>query len=203
MNKFYGPDDPGYVSVTGVLDILLCDIHNGRPIEKADHWIRSHCYSMTELQIERLSGVLLPMNRCYINLAILERPDDKTSHSAEAVGAQKASPFSLLARLKVETPEKTIQVTLPTLFEPRKARDGTEKRPRRILIRGRAGVGKTTLCKKIVYEFTHGEKWRDLFDRVLWVPLRNLKRNERRGIAGYDMQHLFRHEYFSHSQGEV
>ncbi|KAM7209828.1 hypothetical protein V8F06_014791 [Rhypophila decipiens] len=157
MNKFSGPHDPGYVSVTGVLDILLCDIHNGRPIENADRWIRSRCYSMKELQIERLSGVLLPINQCYINLAILERPDDKTSHSAEAVGAQKASPFSLHARLKVKTPKKAIQVTLPTLFEPRKARDGTEKRPRRILIRGQAGVGKTTLCKKIVYEFTHAE----------------------------------------------
>ncbi|KAK4107003.1 hypothetical protein N656DRAFT_849775 [Canariomyces notabilis] len=205
MNKFYGPNDPEYVSVTRVIDILLCDIRNGQPIEKADLWIRNNCYSLAELKIERLSGDLLPMDRCYINLAIVEQPGDKTSRSDEGT-AQKGSPFSLLARLKVETPDKTIEVTLPTLFNPRKARDGEERLPRRILIRGRAGVGKTTLCKKIVYEFTHGEQWqewRDLFDRVLWVPLRNLKRDERRRIAGYDMPDLFRHEYFSHTQGEV
>ncbi|KAK4107017.1 hypothetical protein N656DRAFT_772883 [Canariomyces notabilis] len=206
MNKFYGPNDPEYVSVTGVIDILLCDIRNGRPIERADLWIRNNCYSLAELNIERLSGDLLPMDRCYINLAIVEQPGDKTSRPDEEGTAQKDSPFSLLARLKVETPDKTIEVTLPTLFKPRKARDGEERQPRRILIRGRAGVGKTTLCKKIVYEFAHGEKWqewRDLFDRVLWVPLRNLKRDERRRIAGYDMPQLFRHEYFSHSPDQV
>jgi uridine kinase len=83
------------------------------------------------------------------------------------------------------------------LFKPRKTRDGQTRQPSRILIRGRAGVGKTTLCKKIVHEFTHGTMWRDLFDRVLWVPLRNLKLQERRQIVEYNFEHLFRHEYFS------
>ncbi|KAK0617464.1 armadillo-type protein [Immersiella caudata] len=71
-------------------------------------------------------------------------------------------------------------------------------KPRRILIRGRAGVGKTTLCKKIVCEFTRGtwSQWSQLFDRVIWVPLRNLKLEERHR-AGYNFFHLFNHEYFS------
>jgi hypothetical protein len=32
---------------------------------------------------------------------------------------------------------------------------------------------------------------------VLWVPLRHLKLNERRQVAGYTFFHLFGHEYFS------
>jgi HEAT repeat protein len=47
--------------------------------------------------------------------------------------------------------------------------------PKRILILGRAGVGKTTLSKKILYEHTRGRQWRDLFDWILLVPLRRLK----------------------------
>lgn len=87
---------------------------------------------------------------------------------------------------------------MPALFNPRKKGD-VEIKPRRILIRGRAGVGKTTLCKKIVSEFTNGtwSQWSELFDRVLWVPLRNLKLDGRRRVTGYNLFHLFSHEYFS------
>lgn len=35
--------------------------------------------------------------------------------------------------------------------------DGKEKKPKRILIHGLAGVGKTTLCKKIVYEYIYND----------------------------------------------
>ncbi|KFY28765.1 hypothetical protein V491_00298, partial [Pseudogymnoascus sp. VKM F-3775] len=201
MNKFYGPNDSGFVSVAHKIEILICKIRNGRPIEKADLWIRNGCYSKENLRIERLSGDLLPMDQCYINLAIVEQTRDNTSRSKEGDTTQQSTPFSLLARLKLETPGEEIEATLSNLFEPRKTRDSEAIRPSRILIRGRAGVGKTTLCKKIVYEFTYGTMWRDLFDRVLWVPLRNLKLKERQ-IAGYNFRHLFCHEYFSqHPEG--
>lgn len=155
MNKFYSPDDPGYVSVVGVVEILLSEVRNGRPIEKADVWIRNKRYSPKNLEIERLSGDLLPMDRCYINLAIVEQSSDNTTRAEEGDTAQQSSPFSLLARLKLETPDEEIEAKLPNLFEPRKTRDGQTKRPSQILIRRRTGVGKTTLYKKIVYEFTY------------------------------------------------
>lgn len=51
------------------------------------------------------------------------------------------------------------------------------------------------LCKKIVHEFTKGTwgKWTELFDRVLWVPLRKLKIQPAEGW-GFEM--LFYQEYF-------
>ncbi|KAI3322925.1 ARM repeat-containing protein [Xylariaceae sp. AK1471] len=202
MNKFEDPNDPGYNSVVGTIETLLRKVRNGLPVEIANIWIRNKRYSLENLEIERLSGDRLPMDRCYINLAIVKQPSDKADRSREEDTIQQSSPFSLPARLKVETPEEGIEVTLPTLFEPRKTRDG-QKTPSRILIRGRAGVGKSTLCKKIVYEFTYGTLWRHLFDCVLWVPLRNLKLGERRQIAGYNFRHLFYHEYFSqHPEGD-
>ncbi|KAH7124211.1 armadillo-type protein [Dactylonectria macrodidyma] len=196
MNKFFGPEDPDYDVVAGKIQTILQKIREGRPIEQADAWIREKRYTANNLKIERLSGDLLPMDQCYINLAIVEQ-------SGQDIGCVEerdvtASPFSLFARQKVETPDKTTQVELSTLFNPRKGPDG-ERRPRRILIRGRAGAGKTTLCKKIVYEFSQGTwvEWSQLFDRVLWVPLRNLKLDERRLVPGYNFEDLFRHEYFS------
>jgi len=112
--------------------------------------------------------------------------------------ASKSSPFSLHARLKAETPDKTIQVDLPAVFNPRKRGDG-EVNPRRILIRGRAGVGKTTLCKRIVHDFTRHGTWAHLFDRVLWVTLRKLKA---RSGTGCNLENLLTHEYFWNWPGD-
>ncbi|KAL7784928.1 hypothetical protein V8C37DRAFT_413165 [Trichoderma ceciliae] len=197
MNKFSGPEDPDYKCVAGKIEEILLDIRTNSLLDVADAWIHDHHYTADRLKIERLSGELLSMDQCYINLAIVEQSNQGEGRLKE--GDVTPSPFSLFHRQKVTTPDKTIQVELATIFDHRKGRDGDTIQPRRILIRGRAGVGKTTLCKKIVHEFTQGtwSKWNDLFDRVLWVPLRNLKLEERRRQPAYDFACLFTHEYFS------
>jgi adenylate kinase family enzyme len=65
--------------------------------------------------------------------------------------------------------------------------------PRRIYIHGRPGVGKTTLCKKAVHDCLHQGVWKDLFDRILWIPLRNLTSHNNE----YDLAKLLRDEFFS------
>jgi hypothetical protein len=47
-----------------------------------------------------------------------------------------------------------------------------------------------------MYDFNRGELWRDLFDRVLWVPLRNLNLAETSLVPDYSYFNLFRDEYF-------
>ncbi|RYP46465.1 hypothetical protein DL768_007335 [Monosporascus sp. mg162] len=200
MNKFRGPEDGDYKHVAGKLEGILRKIRDHQsPLKQADAWIRDKHYTVDRLKIERLSGDLLPMDQCYINLAIVEQADKDAGRSEEGSGgsqggdrAPQSSPFSLLARLKIETPDKEIKVELPTIFDPRKGPKGRATRPRRILVRGRAGVGKATLCKKIVHEFRNG-KWCDLFDRVLWVPLRKLKG---RPADRCNLGDLFCDEYF-------
>ena len=191
MNKFNSPRCADYKAVAGKIQEFLGKIRQGTPLMQADVWIRTQHYTPDNLTIERLSGDSLPMDQCYINLAIIEQ------HRSEEDSKTQSSPFSLSARLKVESVDKDMQVELSTLFGPRQ-RGAFETNPRRILIRGRAGVGKTTLCKKIVHEFTHGTwgQWKELFDRILWVPLRNLKLEER-CHAKYHFVDLFNHEYFS------
>ncbi|KAM0424167.1 hypothetical protein ACHAPT_010536 [Fusarium lateritium] len=197
MNKFFGPEDPDYDIVAGRLQAILQKIREGRPLEQADAWLRNKHYTADKLKIDRLSGDSLPMDQCYINLVIVEQVGHDAARSDRGGSQPQSSPFSLLARQKVERPDKTTQVELATMFQ-REGRDGQAIQPRRILIRGRAGVGKTTLCKKIVHEFYRGtwSEWTKIFDRVLWVPLRNLKLQERQE-PGYNFERLFTHEYFS------
>ncbi|KAH2345388.1 hypothetical protein KXW91_006727, partial [Aspergillus fumigatus] len=159
----------------------------------ADTRIREYYTQQRRLEIERLSGQLLPIDQCYINLVVVERAGDGNMERSDKEKPQhKPSPFSLFTRLKVDDSNKNKQVLLPELWNPRKMQDGTTARPRRVLIRGRAGVGKTTLCKKIVYDYLHHQLWTDEFDRLLWVPLRRLK-----GKREYKIEKLLSDIFFS------
>ncbi|PTB49886.1 hypothetical protein M431DRAFT_96663 [Trichoderma harzianum CBS 226.95] len=197
MNKFSGPDDLDYITVVGRLEALL-QLVRDRPPRQADIWIHHKHYTADRLQIERLSGDRLPMEQCYINLVIVARPGEKAYKPTSA----QSFPFSLLARQKAEAAddvsERKSRVDLSTLFNARKDEDGGVVNPRRVFIRGSAGVGKTTLCKKIIHEFYQGtwSDWNKIFDRILWVPLRNLKLKERTR-PGYNYECLFSDEYFS------
>ncbi|OAA54616.1 peptidase C14 [Cordyceps fumosorosea ARSEF 2679] len=198
LNKCGGPSDTLFTELAAAIRRLKTP----SLLEQADTLIRDKRYTADKLKIERLSGELLPMEQCYINLAIVEQSGPDAGHSTKKEDTTP-SPFSIFIRQKVETPDKTMQVELATIFNERKGSDGQPMHPRRILIRGRAGVGKTTLCKKIVHEFTKVTwvKWNELFDRVLWVPLRNLKLPERRKKAQYTLEHLFSHEFLLPTDG--
>ncbi|KAJ5005912.1 hypothetical protein K4K57_011473 [Colletotrichum sp. SAR 10_99] len=192
LNKFNSPAHPGFEAIKTVIEKL-----RAKPlIQQADDVLVNKHYTSAKLMIKRLSGEELWMDQCYINLVIVEQVQAKKPSPDELEAkdsAPKLSPFSLFARLNIETLSDESQVQLTDLFSQRKKTDGTEISPRRVLIRGRAGVGKTTLCKKIVHEFVGGGMWRDLFDRVLWIPLRNLKE---RPAPGYNLERFLFDEFF-------
>lgn len=204
LNKFDGPGDPAYQCVAGKIEEMLANIRETSPLQQADAWIRKELYTEDRLRIERLSGEPLSMDQCYINLAIVEHPGRNARGSQDTMDTQQSSQFSLFARLRVDKPDKEVEVVLPMLFTPCETGNSKKIEPRRVLIRGQAGVGKTTLCKKIVHDFTYGKLWPGLFDRLLWVPLRNLKLKERRQVAGYNFGCLFHNEFFfEHPKGDV
>ncbi|KAJ5712122.1 hypothetical protein N7488_006278 [Penicillium malachiteum] len=133
-----------------------------------EHYTKGTC-----LEITRVSGSLLPMEQCYINLAIVES-SRKDRKSLDPI-AQRQAELSLFEQLKVARPKKERELSLKELFNQRTLREGQSNRPKRVLIRGRAGVGKTTLCKKIMHEFYHKKMCKDHFEHIFWIPLRNLK----------------------------
>ncbi|KAI0543567.1 ARM repeat-containing protein [Xylaria curta] len=204
LNKYESRDDNGFKIVSFQIKELAIGARKGLQrkgivcLGESDEWIIENHYAEDKLKIERLSGKELSMDQCYINLAIIEQPFQGAAQSAEESEKEctQSSPFTLSTRLNVETPDKNIQVELAKIFDSRTRPDGNTTQPRRILIRGRAGVGKSTLCKKIVHSFINCGTWKDLFDRILWIPLRNLKHLPK---EGYNLEALFIRDFFSNA----
>ncbi|KAF8950975.1 hypothetical protein BGZ46_004225, partial [Entomortierella lignicola] len=130
-------------------------------------------YYAESLKILRVSGDELDLDSCYVNLAIVEASSQRKRDKSDL--ESKAKAFQRLPS-RGESTDANMELSIPLeqLFDKRKLRDGNEAEPKRILVYGRAGVGKSTLCKKIVHSFQAG-KWRDKFDAVLWLPLRHTK----------------------------
>ncbi|KAF9177452.1 hypothetical protein BGZ49_005635, partial [Haplosporangium sp. Z 27] len=119
-------------------------------------------YYAVSLKVLRVSGDELDLDSCYVNLVIVEasiqRKKDKSDLESKAKAFQR-----LPSRGESTDANMKLSIPLEQLFDKRKLRDGNETEPKRILVYGRAGVGKSTLCKKIVHSFQAG-KWRDKFD---------------------------------------
>lgn len=161
--------------------LLICGLAGSKEtrVFYADAIVAQHYTNGPLLHIKRLSGDPVSIDDCYINLSLIE----------DNVKDKEAAEFSLQNRLRVEAPISGKSVTLETLFRQRKLRGENEGVPSRILIRGRAGIGKTTLCKKIVHDFLHQNMWGSAFDRIIWVQLRRLR--------GYnDFDEFLRREIF-------
>ncbi|KAI0414058.1 ARM repeat-containing protein [Xylaria grammica] len=201
LNKYANPEDDAFCVVSFRIKELVDGARKTLQAKgivslwESDDWIIQHRYTLDKLKIERLSGREMPIDQCYINLAIVEQPGSggpQPGEESENSSAQ-SSQFSLTTRLKVEKPAENNQVDLPKIFDSRKRPDGITIQPRRILIRGQAGVGKTTLCKKMVHDFIYRFTWANLFERILWVPLRTLKKKPDKG---YTLEGLFLRDFF-------
>ncbi|KAF9952459.1 hypothetical protein BGZ72_006271, partial [Mortierella alpina] len=147
-------------------------------------------YYERHLDILRVSGDKLPLETCFVNLAIVEAPaqreKDKQDLKEQAAVYYRIPSFEAVGDVNMQR-----SIPLEQLFDRRKLRDGKEDIPKTILVQGRAGVGKTTLCKKLVHAHQTG-MWRDLFDAVLWLPLRQIKAHNSRTLEG-----LFREKFFT------
>ncbi|CAO3568739.1 unnamed protein product [Mortierella alpina] len=156
-------------------------------LEEIQQALKAHYES--ELNILRLSGERLSLETCFVNLAIVEAPAQR--EQVKHYLKEQAAVFHRMPSFeKLEHTNTLSPIPLKDLFEKRKLCDGKLDYPRRILVQGRAGIGKTTLCKMIVHECQTGT-WRDRFDAVLWLPLRRLK------LFKIDnLQRLFRKMFF-------
>lgn len=126
------------------------------------------------------------MKQCYIKLNILRHVDGDVCSDQ----AQKPLPDQKQRHVKVS--QEGARIELQELFDPRKDSDNEEPlKPRRVYIHGRPGVGKTTLCKKAVYDFLYKVTWKELCDRILWIPLRDLMSHDNE----YSLAKLFRDEF--------
>lgn len=168
------------VTITGFSNNQDFEQLNHRGVEIASVWgaIRKY-YSDGSLSIKKVSGASLSVDTNYLDLAIVPyvKPTDqnKTEHSIQQNAISSAP------------------VSLDSLFLARTMPDGQVRAPKRILIRGPAGVGKSTICKRIVSKYQKNEALRGEFEWVLWIPLSRLE------LAG-GIKEFFYQEYFQFTE---
>lgn len=115
------------------------------------HHIRAmlNVHSRVECRsLQRISGETLPRNINDIDLAVAKQPNS-TERGQEQI------------------------VLLHRLFDNMTI-SNTTIQPKRILILGKPGVGKTTLCKRIMYEYCWHDSIRNKFELVVRIPVREL-----------------------------
>ncbi|KAI4246321.1 MAG: hypothetical protein L6R40_001989 [Gallowayella cf. fulva] len=148
-----------------------------RPISRADIRSRLALYSKVDVasihthiwRLVRWDGDIKD-----IDLAVIETPDPQIRNLEDKEGKIRQN------------------VSLHNLFDEREVKEKTI-RPKRIWIQGKPGIGKTTLCRRLMYEYFWNEKLRTKFDRVVRIPARKLERSGK-------LRSLFFEEYFEDAQ---
>ncbi|KAK8129045.1 hypothetical protein PG984_010153 [Apiospora sp. TS-2023a] len=134
----------------------------------------------------------LPMAQCYINLSIVVGGSDRH-------GGSRARHPILRRRFDIWEAGGAGKVSLSDLFPSKTSKEQGPMMPKRVLICGKAGVGKSTLCKRIVYDSIHHDLWAGVIDRVIWLPLRELKG---RDSWDYDLRQFLQERYFKGLEDE-
>ncbi|KAG0008246.1 hypothetical protein BGZ80_003657, partial [Entomortierella chlamydospora] len=188
INSGFAQTSTQLAIANGNIGIIMENIPTQASLDTVQEALRS--YYEPSLFIQRVSGKRMDLVSCYINLAIVEargqREKDKQGLRAQEVAFQRMSSYE-----RIEGTNLDSSIPLDELFNKRELRNGNNDVPKTVLIHGRAGIGKTTLCKKLVHLSLNGQ-WRDRFDAVLWLPLRELKFYKSRNLEG-----LLSEKYFS------
>jgi NLR family CARD domain-containing protein 3 len=117
---------------------------------------------------------------CYVNLSIIEQC--KTEEEREQLKREEKE-SSRDARIQtyeaLHNVKHTRIVDLKDLYTSESKSEGQSlKRINRLLVRGRAGIGKSTFCRRLAYEWATEHLWQQeqqtRFKWVIWIPLREL-----------------------------
>ena len=129
----------------------------------------------------------IDLDEIFINLAIVletEQREKETQHWHQTDGEQdkhpasgiKPSPLGILEHYEDIYAAKQ-PVAIETLFDQRKFGNQIIN-PKRLLLLGRAGIGKTTLCRYVAYRWAHANNtqrlWTDRFEYVFYFSLKEL-----------------------------
>ena len=127
-----------------------------------------HCYATVQLPVFEIKQSI---KDCYIRLALVsyhpwsqQESSERQQTFTQLYGFEQAQAFGRLRTHEVLFKSGALQDVKPSrLFDEHD----------RVLVMGRAGIGKSTFCKKMIYDWSQGALWGD-FDMVYWLPLRYL-----------------------------
>lgn len=128
--------------------------------------------------VQLLFGEKKPIEECFVNLTIVKqaKQQEQAKRSLEnekVLGRERYITW----HEDIHRDDEKEPIKMAEIFNERLKEDEKEPRkrfPKKILVHGWAGIGKTTLLRKIAYEWATEQLWKDKFDVVLWIRLRKL-----------------------------
>ena len=142
-----------------------------------------------------------PIKQSYINLALVEtkeqqekekklerqKQDRQLEHEEELNDHRKQYSDEILSTYEDIYGTKTM-IEVENIFE--KCKDQTKK----VLVLGRAGIGKSTFCQYVTYRWANGEIWQE-YQLVVLLRLRSLTHERYPGRPKYSPIDLIEKEY--------
>ena len=160
--------------------------------------IKQKYHSCNELPNMPGGPILTLSEGCYINLALVK--NNETLKRERKLKVKRATQNQLHAAIHtvrdnrlssfedIHRPKKPLP--LNQLFAAQSNERSTHKPIQRVLMLGRAGIGKSTLCQYLAYQWanktkTKDETWLEKYDVLLWIKLRELLTQ----YQSYEKQH--------------
>ncbi|MHA7841581.1 MAG: NACHT domain-containing protein, partial [Gammaproteobacteria bacterium] len=120
-------------------------------------------------------GKLIPVEDYYTELAVVERQAHVSQMEEETASSMEEAIRPLQVYESIYQPSFTIAMKDLFKSENKVADKKSTFSPNRIVLVGRAGVGKTTLCNKLVHDFYREGLWPEKgFAAIVHIPLREL-----------------------------
>ncbi|CAF4054362.1 unnamed protein product, partial [Adineta steineri] len=140
-------------------------------------------------RIERFvnPSISYPIEQSYINLAIVET---KEQHEKEKKLRATANTDEIMDTFEEIYGTKT-PIDVKDIFKTCKDQN------RKILVFGRAGIGKSTFCRYVAYQWATGIIWSE-YELVIILPLRSLTANNYPSGITYSPIDIVEKEYFSY-----
>ncbi|MEL6539384.1 MAG: NACHT domain-containing protein, partial [Bacteroidota bacterium] len=161
--------------------------------EKLKQYYKDH-YAYIETAFIDEGKERWPIDKSYVQLAMISRQKVRDKEKKQEREEKEKQATKVRDHL-LETYESIYgvktDVKLEQLFENRKVQEGNkevEKKVRKAFLIGRAGIGKTTICRKIAHLWATGQWYPKKFEAVYVLPVRALKK------TSYNSQGIRRQE---------
>ena len=103
----------------------------------------------------------------YINLALIEQKEIERQQGQQFLDSDYSIPGLNKTHVKEIVKKK---IALADVFEQCEVKEETQH----IAIYGGAGIGKSTLCQHIAYQWSTDQLWQNQFNFIFWIKLRDL-----------------------------
>ncbi len=157
--------------------------------------------SRGQLPINRLTGISLSLEKGhYGQLTIVSQEEQKEAEGeifySEEKKSEEIARDDLIGYYEEKIYATKTPIMLEALFEYKiDEHHNSAKTPQKLLVLGRAGIGKSTFCQYVAWCWAEKKLWNDQFDAVFNISLRDLENysgeNDRAAILSWFIHEIW------------